>query len=170
MSASFTLYLQSALLNHVFNAQLYPMPSGIYVGLFTGMPPSDGSAGGTEVGTPDYVRLSVLFTPPSGTPPQISNPNNIQWNPAAVTWGTIVAGGLFDNLTGGNMLGSAPLVDPTDGVTQMPKSIGQGDVFRIPVNNLIVGFLLPPPGGIAGGSFRMQTVMRPIVAEVVPAR
>lgn len=170
MSASFTLYLQSALLNHVFNAQLYPMPAGIYVGLFTGMPPSDGSAGGTEIGTPDYVRLSVLFTPPGGSPPQISNPNNIQWNPAAVTWGQIVAGGLFDQLTGGNMLGSAPLVDPTDGVTQMPKSIGQGDVFRIPVNNLIVGFLLPPPSGISAPGFRMMPVLYPIGAEVVAGR
>jgi hypothetical protein len=81
-------------------------PPAIYVGLFTALPSDAG--GGTEASGGNYARQQVTQAPtnwaaPSGTPSSTSNSNVIAWS--AVTWsGTVVAWGLFDALSGGNLL------------------------------------------------------------------
>jgi hypothetical protein len=163
MSGTFSLGLETALLNHVFAGTTYPPPGAIYIALYLGAPSSTG--GGTEVpgGATAYVRMSASFTAPAGNPPTIYNPAAVQWAAAQANWGTIVAGGLFDAATAGNFLGSAMLVDPTDGVTPQPKVIGIGDVFRIPAGNLIVGFSAPP----LARSMTAQGLVAPIGAEAL---
>jgi hypothetical protein len=164
MSGTFSLALETALLNHVFAGTNYPPPTGIYIALYTAAPSSTG--GGTEVSGGAYVRMSAAFTAPAGNPPTIYNPAAIQWVAATANWGTIVAGGLFDAATAGNFLGSAMLVDPADGVTLQPKVIGVGDIFRIPAGNLNVGFSAAP----ASSAMVAQGVVSPIAAEALRPR
>jgi hypothetical protein len=163
MSGTFSLALETALLNHVFAGANYPPPGAIYIALYTAAPTSAG--GGTEVpgGATAYVRMPVAFSVPFGDPPLINNPNPVQWAAAQAAWGTIVAGGLFDAATAGNFLGSAMLVDPTDGVSLQPKVIGVGDVFRIPATNLVVGFAPTP----LASSMMAKGVVAPIRADVL---
>ena len=164
MSGSFSTALEINLLNHVFGCIVYPSPTAVFIALFTSAPTADG--GGTEVTGGAYVRMAAAFGPVTGAPPLMTNPAPIQWAAAQAPWGTLVAGGLFDAVTGGNFLGGAMLVDPSDGVTPQPKDIGSGDVFRIPLGNLIVGFAppVPPTLGLA------RTVVRPIAAVATRAR
>lgn len=83
-------------------------PAAIYIGLFTAVPSDTG--GGTEVTGGNYARQQVTQAdaqwnaPSAGSPGrQISNVNDIAWN--AVTWtGTVVAWGIFDAATVGNLL------------------------------------------------------------------
>lgn len=164
MSGTFSLALEVALLNHVFCGATYPAPTSVNVALY--LAPPDATGGGTEVSGGAYVRMPVAFSAPSGNPPLVNNPAPIQFAAAQANWGTIVAGGLFDAPTGGNFLGSAMLVDPTDGVTLQPKAIGIGDVFRIPAGNLIVGFAATP---LATSAMTAQGVVAPIRAELIRA-
>jgi hypothetical protein len=166
MSGTFSLGLETALLNHVFAGTNYPPPAAIYIALYTAPPDSTG-AGGTEVSGGAYVRMSVAFGTPTGNPPLINNPAAVQWPAAQAVWGTIVAGGLFDAPSAGSFLGGAMLVDPADGVSLAPKAIGIGDVFRIPAGNLVVGFSAAP---LATSGIRTQGVVAPIVAEVLRPR
>jgi hypothetical protein len=165
MSGTFSEALEINLLKHVFSGINYPPPTSINIALYTAAPSASG--GGTEVSGGAYVRMSVAFSAPTGNPPLINNPAAVQWAAAQAAWGNIVAGGLFDAPTGGNFLGSAMLVDPTDGVTLQPKAIGIGDVFRIPAGNLIVGFAAPPLGS---SMMRAQGLVAPIAAEIIRPR
>jgi hypothetical protein len=160
VSGTFSLALETALLNHVFAGTNYPPPTAIYIALYTA--PPDSTGGGTEVSGGAYVRMPVAFSVPAGNPPLINNPNAVQWAAAQADWGTIVAGGLFD-APAGDFLGSAMLVDPADGVTLQPKVIGVGDVFRIPAGNLVVGFSAMP----SAASMTVQGLVAPIGADVL---
>jgi len=45
---------------------------------------------------------------------------------------------VWDAVTAGNRLYWGPLVDPTDGVTPISRSINSGDILRLSVNQLSV--------------------------------
>jgi hypothetical protein len=71
-----------------------------YVGLFTAAPTDAG--GGTECSGGNYARQSITFGAPSGTPNNVANSGIITFG--TVTWtGTVVAWGIFDALTIGNL-------------------------------------------------------------------
>jgi hypothetical protein len=81
-------------------------PPAIYVGLYTAAPTDAG--GGTEASGGNYARQQITqvdgsWNAPSGTPRAITNIATPTWT--GVTWsGTVVAWGLFDAVTGGNLL------------------------------------------------------------------
>jgi hypothetical protein len=162
MSGSFSTWLETQLLGHTFGGVPYAMPAGLYVGLYIALPTQDG--GGTEVAVAGYVRMPVTFGPIAGSPPSMSNTAALQWAPAQQDWGTVVAAGIFDALAAGNMLGSAALADPTNPTTPAPKPITQGDIFRIPAANLIVGFALPAPSVPMGTLSRVRLRSAEVVA------
>ena len=56
---SFSNYLETELLDHVFANNAYTSPSSVYVGLFTTSPAEDGS--GTEVSGGSYARQSAFL-------------------------------------------------------------------------------------------------------------
>jgi hypothetical protein len=88
----------------------------LYVGLFT-VAPSD-SGGGTEVTGGSYARVAVnstlanwagtqstsSTTASTGTSGATSNNNSITFPAPTADWGNIVAYGIFDWVTGGNLL------------------------------------------------------------------
>jgi hypothetical protein len=88
-------------------------PATTYVGLFTTAPTTDASASytGTEVTGGAYARVAVTsasgwsaITGGSTAPSQISNSGVITFPTPTVSWGTVVAIGIFDAATNGNLL------------------------------------------------------------------
>ena len=77
-----------------------------YAGLFTTAPANDG-ASGTELSGNGYARQSVTFSAPAagtGEARKISNSATVTFGPATADWGTVVAFGIWDAATAGNLL------------------------------------------------------------------
>ena len=124
---SFTNFLENAVLGHVFGSTTYTKPATRYVGLFTAAPGETG--GGTEVSGGAYARqVAGNFTITSGNPSNATNPAAIEFPTATANWGTVTHVGIFDALTGGNLLAYAALTTS--------RTIQNGDVFRFPASDL----------------------------------
>ena len=95
-------YLEDNLLNHTLRNVAFTSPTTVYVALFTVAPGDDG-AGGTEVSGFAYARQTVTFgAPSSGT---VANSGAVTFPQASGgAWGTIVAMGVYDAVTAGNLL------------------------------------------------------------------
>jgi len=120
---SFSNYLETKVLDHVFGGTAYTAPTTLYVALFT--TDNTDSGGGTEVSGGAYARQTVTFTTSGAT---TSNDSDIEFPTATANYGTVIAVAVMDALTGGNQLAYAGLT--TD------KTIETGDVFRIPAGDL----------------------------------
>ena len=121
--SAFSDYLENKVLDHVFGGVNYTAPSTLYLALYTVAPTDTG--GGTEVSGTAYARQTVAFT---GTNDTASNTSAVEFPTAGASWGTIVAVGIFDALTSGNLLAYGNLTDS--------KTIASGDVFRVPAGDL----------------------------------
>jgi len=125
MAGSFSDYLEDKLLKHAFTNTAYTPASTLYVGLYTAAPTDAG--GGTEVSGGSYARVSVSFSV-SGTGTLCTNSAAVEFTAATASWGTVVAVGVFDASTAGNLLAWADLT--------VSKTIDTGDIFRIPTGDL----------------------------------
>jgi threonine dehydrogenase-like Zn-dependent dehydrogenase len=125
MAGSFSDYLEDKLLKHAFTNTTYTPAATMYVGLYTAAPTDAG--GGTQVSGGSYARVSVAFTV-SGTSTLCTNSAAVEFTAATASWGTIVAVGVFDASTAGNLLAWADLT--------VNKTIDTGDIFRIPTGDL----------------------------------
>lgn len=119
-------YLEQQLLNHVLRNVAYTPPAAVYVGLYTA-PPTD-AGGGTEVSGGSYARQAVTFSAPS--PDSSSNSVQVTFPTATADWGDIVAFGLFDAVSAGNMLYYTAL-SPT-------RTVLTNDQLRFIVGALVV--------------------------------
>ena len=134
MAGSFSDYLEAAVLNHVFGATSYSPPGTLYIALFTAAPSDSG--GGTEVSGGSYARVAVTnnttnFPNASGTSPTSkSNGTTITFPTASASWGTVVAFGIFDASSGGNLIAWADLTSN--------KTIGSGDTASFAVSSLAI--------------------------------
>ena len=120
---SFSNYLETKVLDHVFGATAYTAPATLYVGLYTATPNDAG--GGTEVSGTGYARQSAAFTTSGDT---TSNDAAIEFPTACSNWGTVTHVGVFDASTSGNLLAY--------GALSTSKLVESGDVFRIPAGDL----------------------------------
>ena len=120
---SFSNYLETELLDHVFAGNAYTSPTTVYVGLFTTDPAEDGS--GTEVSGGSYARQSGAFSVTGNT---ATTTAAIEFPTATASWGTISHIGIYDASTAGNLLAYAALTTS--------KAIASGDVFRIPTGDI----------------------------------
>ena len=100
-------------------------PATTYVGLFTTAPTTDASASytGTEVSGGAYARVGVTsstgwsaITGGSTAPSQISNAGIITFPTPTVSWGTVLAVGIFDAATTGNLLWWATITSQAIGI------------------------------------------------------
>jgi hypothetical protein len=121
--SAFSNYLENKVLLHVFGGTAYTAPTTLYLALYT-VAPSD-TGGGTEVSGTSYARQTIAFTVTDDT---ASNTSAVEFPTAGSTWGTVVAVGIFDNLTSGNLLAYGNLT--------ASKTIASGDVFRVPAGDL----------------------------------
>lgn len=123
--SGFTDYLEDALLKHVFTNTAYTSPTTVYAALFT-VAPSD-TGGGTEVSGGAYARQSMAFSV-SGTGTLATNSAAVEYPTATADYGTVVAVGIFDASTSGNLLAYANLTTS--------KTVSSGDVFRFNVGDV----------------------------------
>ena len=124
---SFTNYLETEILDHVFAGAAYSAPGTHYLALFTAV--SDGEAGSvTEVSTSGtaYARVAVSFTTSGDT---TSNSGAVEYATATGSgFGTVTHVGVYDASTSGNLMCYATLT--------ASKAIAAGDVFRVPAGDL----------------------------------
>ncbi len=122
---SFSNFLETEILDHVFGGAAYTAPSTLYLALYTAAPGETG--GGTEVSTSGtaYARQSVAFTTSGNT---TSNTAAVEFPTATASFGTVTHVGVFDAATSGNLMAYATL--------SSSKAIAAGDVFRVPAADL----------------------------------
>jgi hypothetical protein len=124
--AGFSDYLEDKVLEHVFGGNAYTAPSTLYVALYTSAPSDTG--GGTEVSGGAYARQTAAFTVSGTNPTTASNSAAIEYPTATANYGTVVAVGVFDASSGGNLLAYANL--------DTSKVVSTGDVFRFNTGDL----------------------------------
>ncbi len=103
MSGNLSDFLENKLLEHSTGKASWTTPTNTYLALFT-VAPTD-STGGTEASAGNYARLQISWG--SASSGSISNNANLRFpatGTATADYGTIVAIGIFDASTGGNLL------------------------------------------------------------------
>jgi hypothetical protein len=121
---SFTNFLETEILDHVFAGAAYTAPGTKYLALFTAI--SDGEAGTvTELSGSAYARQTVAFTTSGNT---TSNNAAVEFPTATGSWGTVTHVGVYDAASSGNLMAYATL--------SSSKAIATGDVFRVPSGDL----------------------------------
>ena len=121
---SFTNFLETKILDHVFAGAAYTAPSTKYLALFTAV--ADGEAGSvTELSGSAYARQTVAFTTSGNT---TSNNAAVEFPTATGSWGTVTHVGVYDAASSGNLMAYATL--------SASKAIDTGDVYRIPSGDL----------------------------------
>ena len=131
MAGNLTDYLENALLAHSVGQAPFTSPT-TYAALFT-VAPTDSTAG-TEVNASgnNYARTAITWGAPSAG--SIANSANIRFptagNAGGTGWGTVVAIGIMDQSSAGNVLwyGSFAAAIP----------IGTNDSFTITSGGLIL--------------------------------
>lgn len=122
---SFSNYLETELLDHVFTNSAYTAPSTLYLALHTANPDEDGS--GAEVSTSGtaYAREAVTFSVTGNT---ATTSAAVEYATATANFGTVTHVGVWDASTAGNLMAYAALTTS--------KTIETGDVFRVPAGDL----------------------------------
>lgn len=130
--AAFTNWMENKLIDQIFRGQAYSFPATLYIGLFN-TNPTDSTAG-TEVSGTGYGRIAVTSnmsnwagTQGAGTTTASTGTTGTTSNNAAITFGTPGAGGwstingvgIFDAVSGGNLLMYSALTTP--------KTVNYGD-------------------------------------------
>ena len=118
--SGFSDYLEDKVLDHVFGGNAYSAPGTLYVALYT-VAPSD-TGGGTEVSGGAYARQTGAFTVSGTNPTTATNSAAIEYPTATANYGTVVAVGILDASSSGNLLAYSTL--------DASKVVSSGDVFR----------------------------------------
>ena len=129
MAGSKSDYLENKVLDHVLGGGDYTRPATVYIALYTVAPTDAG--GGTEVTGGSYARVTVTNNAtnfPAASGGAKSNGTEIAFVEATASWGTVVAFGIFDALTLGNLLYWADLT--------ASKVIDSGDTAKFAVGDL----------------------------------
>jgi len=131
--AALSDYLENKLIDFTLRGQAFAQPTSVYFGLLTSAPSDAG--GGTEVsltGTA-YARVQVNCTlanfagtqsagstaASTGTSGQTSNNGPVTFGVPTANWGTITHIGIYDSVTGGNLL--------VWGALAQSKTVNNGD-------------------------------------------
>ena len=126
---SFSDYWEDKILDHIFGKASYTPPT-IYVALST-LDPTDDGLGLSEPGGNGYSRKQTSagdWNTASGG--ALDNANEIAFNEATGSWGTITHFALMDAASGGNMLAHGALGES--------KTIGSGDTAKFTAGDLNV--------------------------------
>jgi len=133
-------YLENKIIDLVLRGQAFTAPANAYIALFT-VSPSD-SGGGTEATGGSYARVAVSgalaswagtqsagsTTASTGTSGTTSNNAVITFPTPSAGWGTLVAFGIYDASTSGNLL--------IYGSLGTSKTINTGDTVSFAIGTL----------------------------------
>lgn len=134
MAGSASNYLEEKLVNAAFRGETFPVPTALYLALYTASP---GEAGGVnEITAGWYARqdmakggaISTAFTAPADG--VTSNAKDILFPAVTNAAVTVTHVALHDALTGGNMLYYTDLVQA--------KTLQIGDVFSVPISGMSI--------------------------------
>jgi len=123
--SSFSDYLENAVLNHVFRNTSLASPASVWLALYTAVPNDAG--GGTQVSGAGYSRQQITFGAPSGG--LISNTAAVSFTASGGNFGTVVAVGIFDASTAGNLLAWDDIASAV---------INDGDTINFPIGDIDV--------------------------------
>ena len=124
--AALSDYAEKLLLDWMMTTGSATRPTAWYVALYTAAPSDSG--GGTEVSGNGYAREAVTFdaaTSPGGT---TSNTGAVSFTAAGGNWGTVSHIGIFDSLSGGNLL--------WHGSMTASKAVNDGDTLEFSIGNI----------------------------------
>lgn len=131
---SFTNYLEHATLDFMFGATAFTPSGTLYVGLSTTTPGEDASSFTEPSSASGYSRASIPNVKAStsgwssaaqlSTSGEIHNQGIVSFGTASGNWGTITHAGVWNSLTGGNLL--------TVNALTVQKSPTSGDVISFP--------------------------------------
>lgn len=126
---SYSDFLENELLDHILGGgggAAWTPPATVYIALFT-VAPNDAGSGGTEVSGGSYARTAGTFaTAASGG--SKSNSAAVTFPTASGSWGTVVAFGVYDAASGGNLLMSNNLT--------ASKAVASGDTAQFAIGTL----------------------------------
>jgi len=126
--AGFTDYTEDLVLDWLLTSGTATRPTAWYVALYTVAPTDTG--GGTEVSGTSYARTAVTFSVSGTSPATAANSAAVEFPEAGGSWGTVVAAGIFDSSSAGNLLAYANLTTS--------KAVDTGDVLRFNTSALTV--------------------------------
>ena len=124
-------FLELEILDHVLGNAAYTAPGTVHIALFTATPSDSG--GGTEVSGGAYARAAVTNNAtnfPAAAAGAKSNGTEIAFDQATANWGTVVAFGIFDAATAGNLLYWGPITPN--------KAVNNGDTAKFAIGDLDV--------------------------------
>lgn len=138
--AAMSDYLENKLIDYILRGQAFTPPATVYFALYTAAPTDAG--GGTEVSTGGYGRASLASSlanwagtqgalstvASSGSGGTTSNNGTVTFAPPSAPWGTVTHFGIFDALSGGNLL--------FWGALSASKYIATGDAVTIQASQL----------------------------------
>lgn len=129
MAGSKSNYLENELLDHWLGNAAFSAPATVYIALFTAAPSDAG--GGTEVSGGSYARVAVTNNAtnwPAASGGSKSNGTAITFPAATANWGTVVAVGIFDASTSGNLLAWSTLENSRSIFTTDVPSFAAGQI------------------------------------------
>lgn len=122
-----SFYLDNLILNSALRGQPFTPITQVYVALYT-VPPGFDTPGVEVSGSgTGYLRPSVTFSAPNNG--QVMNLTDVNFPIAVDHWGTIVAFGLVDALTSGNVL--------YFGTLSTARLVSAADQVRFPAGQLV---------------------------------
>lgn len=132
---SWTTYLANKYLDQTFRNTTYSRSTTLHFGLFTAMPSASG--GGTEVSGGGYARVAVTATTAANNfhngsdaamapGESLVNKNAITWPRPTADWGDVIAYGIFDAASAGNLLWYEPIPAATTVNSFMRPSFAAG--------------------------------------------
>jgi hypothetical protein len=124
--AALSDYAEKLLLDWSMTTGSATRPTAWYVALYTSAPTDAG--GGTEVSGGGYARQSVTFAAATSGAGTTSNTGDVSWTASGAAFGTVVAIGIFDASTSGNLL--------WHGNMTASKTIADGDTLEFSAGNI----------------------------------
>jgi hypothetical protein len=124
-------YLANKVLDQHFGLTEFDPPATVYIALYTSAPTAAG--GGTEVSGGAYARAAIANNAanfPAAAAGSKSNGTAVTFAQATAAWGTVVAVGIFDALTNGNLLYFATLTTP--------RTVASSDTVSFPIGSLVI--------------------------------
>lgn len=133
-SSTFGSQISQQVMDYVLKGVAMPsMPSSLWIALFTTAPGISGT-GGTEVSTAgtgyarvEMPRITDTWNGPTGSLQEYNNSKELVFPIPTANWGTVVALGLYDAQTAGNLIfvtqiGSSRAISLGDGAPRIPVS------------------------------------------------
>lgn len=121
--AAASSYLESALLSAVLTNSAYTSPAQVYFALFTTDPTDAGT--GAEVSGGGYARQAVSF---GGSDSTRESDGQLEFTASGASFGTITHVGIFDAVSGGNLLLHGALAISRDVLDGATLTFAAGDI------------------------------------------